>query len=57
MAYHTLAGGVLARGNIWSYWYPQGLKMSGAVVGNPKLRRGTWETCYPSGEVVERRTR
>lgn len=32
---------VRSKGNLWFHWFPDGLKMSGAVVGNPKFR-GRW---------------
>lgn len=41
---HRIADAVLARGNTWLVWVPMGVKMSGAVVGNPGLRYGHWES-------------
>jgi len=37
----TLARYITRRGNTWALWVPDGLKMSGCVVGNPKLK-GRW---------------
>lgn len=36
----TLAAGIRAKGNIWVYWVPFGLKFSG-VVDNPNFE-GQW---------------
>lgn len=37
----TLKKHIIAKGNMWFHWVPDGLKFSGAVVGNPKFK-GRW---------------
>lgn len=39
---HTLVKHIRTRGNLWFHWVPDGLKFSGAVVGNPGIKRGRW---------------
>lgn len=38
----SLVRHIEAKGNRWALWVPDGLKFSGAVVGNPGMKKGRW---------------